>query len=89
MLFRSNEFILAYSKRDGNNLILIVVNIDPNFAQETTVHWNLSDLGISHENFEVLDLMDGEKYQWSAHTYVRLDPTRLAGKVVHIAQVKL
>ena len=84
-----NEFILAYSKRDGNNLILIVVNLDPNFAQETTVHWNLSDLGISHENFEVLDLMDGEKYQWSAHTYVRLDPTRLAGKVVHIAQVKL
>ena len=84
-----NEFILAYSKRDGNNLILIVVNLDPNFAQETTVHWNLSDLGISKENFEVLDLMDGEKYQWSAHTYVRLDPTRLAGKVVHIAQVKL
>jgi starch synthase (maltosyl-transferring) len=88
-----NDQILAYSKREGDNLILVVVNLDPNFAQETTINWDMHALGISKENssnnFEVTDLIDSAKYQWSAHTYVRLDPTRLSGKVVHIAKVKL
>jgi starch synthase (maltosyl-transferring) len=84
-----NEAIIAYSKRDGDNLILVVVNLDPSFAQETTVHWNMYELGLQNDNFEVTDLIDGASYHWSAHTYIRLDPTRLSGKVVHIAQVKL
>jgi starch synthase (maltosyl-transferring) len=84
-----NDAIIAYSKRDGDNLILVVVNLDPSFAQETTIHWNMSELGVQKDNFEVTDLIDGTSYNWSAHTYVRLDPTRLSGKVVHIAQVKL
>ncbi len=84
-----NDSIIAYSKRHGDNLILVVVNLDPNFAQETTVHWNMGDLELNSDNFEVTDLIDGTQYNWSAHTYVRLDPTRLSGKVVHIAQVKL
>ena len=84
-----NDSIIAYSKRDGDNLILVVINLDPSFAQETTVHWNMSELGLQKDNFEVTDLIDGASYHWSAHTYVRLDPTRLSGKVVHIAQVKL
>ncbi len=84
-----NDSIIAYSKRHGDNLILVIVNLDPNFAQETTVHWNMGDLELNSDNFEVTDLIDGTQYNWSAHTYVRLDPTRLSGKVVHIAQVKL
>ena len=84
-----NEQILAYSKREGDNLILVVVNLDPNFAQETTVHWDMNRLGFSADNFEVTDLIDSAQYQWSPHTYIRLDPTRLSGKVVHIAKVKL
>jgi starch synthase (maltosyl-transferring) len=84
-----NDQIIAYSKREGDNLILVVVNLDPNFAQETTIHWDMNSLGISLENFEVTDLIDSARYQWSPHTYVRLDPTRLSGKVVHIAKVKL
>jgi starch synthase (maltosyl-transferring) len=84
-----NDQILAYSKREGDNLILVVVNLDPNFAQETTINWDMNALGISSDNFEVTDLIDSAKYQWSPHTYVRLDPTRLSGKVVHIAKVKL
>ncbi len=84
-----NDQVIAYSKREGDNLILVVVNLDPNFAQETTVHWDLHQLGLSVDNFEVTDLIDSATYQWSAHTYIRLDPTRLSGKVVHIAKVKL
>ncbi|MFM1974129.1 MAG: hypothetical protein RL524_116 [Actinomycetota bacterium] len=84
-----NDQMLAYSKREGDNLILVVINLDPNFAQETTVHWDMNSLGLSVDSFEVMDLIDSAKYQWSPQTYVRLDPTRLSGKVVHIAKVKL
>ena len=84
-----NDQILAYSKREGDNLILVVVNLDPNFAQETTIHWDMSALGISGDNFAVTDLIDSAQYQWAPQTYVRLDPTRLSGKVVHIARVNL
>ncbi len=84
-----NDQILAYSKREGDNLILVVVNLDPHFAQETTINWDMQALGITEDNFEVTDLIDSARYQWSPQTYVRLDPTRLSGKVVHIAKVKL
>ena len=84
-----NDQIIAYSKREGDNLILVVINLDPNFAQETTVNWDLKALGLSVDNFAVTDLIDSAQYNWSAHTYIRLDPTRLSGKVVHIAKVKL
>jgi starch synthase (maltosyl-transferring) len=84
-----NDQIIAYSKREGDNLICAVVNLDPNFAQETTVHWDMNQLGITGDSFEVIDLIDSAQYQWSPQTYIRLDPTRLSGKVVHIAKVKL
>jgi starch synthase (maltosyl-transferring) len=84
-----NTQVLAYSKREGANLLLIVVNLDPNFAQETTVCWDLAALGITAESFGVTDLIDSKSYQWGRETYIRLDPTRSSGKVIHIARVKL
>ena len=41
-----SDAMVAYSKNEGSNLILVVVNLDPTFAQETTVHWNMNALGI-------------------------------------------
>ena len=84
-----SDQILAYSKREGNDLILVVVNLDPIRAQETTVHWNMSALEIPHDVFEVTDLLDGREFTWSPHTFVRLDPTRPVGKIAHIVTVKI
>ena len=84
-----SEAIIAYSKREGENLILVVVNLDPNFAQGTIVHWDTKALGINGTTFEVKDLLDGATFNWSPDTYVSLDPTRPIGKVAHICQVKL
>ena len=84
-----SESIIAYSKRDGKNLILVVVNLDPNYAQGTIVHWDINSLGISGTNFEVEDLLDGSNFNWSPDTYVSLDPTRPVGKVAHICRVKI
>ena len=84
-----SETIIAYSKRDGENLILVVVNLDPNFAQGTIVHWDTKALGIDGTSFEVKDLLDGTSFHWSPDTYVSLDPTRPVGRVAHICQVKI
>ncbi|MEY4683515.1 MAG: hypothetical protein RL534_934 [Actinomycetota bacterium] len=81
--------IIAYSKREGDNLILVVVNLDPTYAQETTIHWNMEALGLNSESFKVTDLLDGSVHQWSAHTFVRLQPSRPVGKVAHIVKVSL
>ena len=81
--------IIAYSKREGDNLILVVVNLDPTYAQETTIHWNMNALGLNSESFKVTDLLDGSVHQWSAHTFMRLQPSRPVGKVAHIVKVSL
>ncbi|MBC7463588.1 MAG: alpha-1,4-glucan--maltose-1-phosphate maltosyltransferase [Actinobacteria bacterium] len=84
-----SDAIIAYSKREGADLILVIVNLDPTFAQETTVHWDLSALGISSERFRVKDLLDNSEFEWSRDTYIRLDPSQHSGKVAHIARVIL
>ena len=84
-----SDAIVAYSKRSGDDLILIVVNLDPTFAQETTVHWDMASLGMTSDSFKVRDLLDGSSYDWSPHSFVRLDPARPSGKVAHICQVRL
>ena len=77
------------TKREGKDLILIVVNLDPSYAQGTTVHWNMQALGIDGHDFEVKDLLDGASMTWNPHTFVSLNPARPVGKVAHIVQVKL
>jgi len=83
-----SEAIIAYSKREGKNLILVVVNLDPSFAQGTIVHWDMNALGLEG-TFTVKDLLDGKSFDWSEHQFIQLDPTRPVGKVAHICQVKL
>jgi starch synthase (maltosyl-transferring) len=81
--------IIAYSKREGENLILVVVNLDPTYAQETTIRWNMQALGLNQEHYKVTDLLDGTTHHWSANTFVRLQPSRPVGKVAHIVKVEL
>ena len=84
-----SDAIIAYSKREGTDLILVIVNLDPTFAHETTVHWDMSALGINTGKFSVKDLLDNSHFEWSSDTFVRLDPSRPTGKVAHIAHVIL
>lgn len=84
-----SDAIIAYSKREGENLLLIVVNLDPVHAQETTVRWDFASLGLKSEKVAVEDLLDNQSYSWHPHQYVRLDPTRPRGQVAHICRVRV
>jgi len=84
-----SEKIIAYSKREGDNLILVVVNLDPIHAQETIVHWNFFDLGLEERSFSVQDLITGHSYEYTPHTWVRIDPSSPGTPVGHILKVSL
>jgi starch synthase (maltosyl-transferring) len=67
--------VLAWSKKTGDDAVLVVVNLDPHGAREATVHLDLPALGFDWDSrVTVTDAVTGATYDWGAHNYVRLDP---------------
>jgi starch synthase (maltosyl-transferring) len=86
-----NENIIVYSKTappttDGtaSDVMLCVVNLDPENCQEATVTLELEALGVEGGTFEVFDEISGDTYTWSDHAYVRLDPAKQPGHVFEV-----
>ena len=70
-----NDAVMAWSKKTGDDVALVVVNLDPHATREATVHLNLPALGYGWDDTVlVTDQVTGEEYTWGAHNYVRLDP---------------
>ncbi len=74
-----DESLIAFSKRvttdHGDDAVIVVVNVDPHGARESTIHLDMEALGMGwHESFAVHDLLSGETWLWGQHNYVRLDP---------------
>ena len=69
--------------------ILVVVNTDPHAVRETTVRLDLTKLGLPAEaNFEVQDLITGERYHWSSNNFVRLDAFDEPAHILHVVRTK-
>jgi starch synthase (maltosyl-transferring) len=73
--------ILCFSKRTGPefpggpDLVLVVVNLDPNNAREATVWLDSGALGLdAGAGFRVTDELTGQSFDWGQGNYVRLDP---------------
>ncbi len=84
-----SDAIIAYSKREGSDLVLVVLNLDPTHSQETTVHWDMSALSLVSDRFVAHDLLDNSIFEWRQDTFIRLDPNGPSGKVAHIVYVNL
>ena len=82
-----NDQLLAYSRGHlGDDLLLVVVNLDPHDAQETLVHLDGAALGLPAGRYQLHDELTGARYEWDGPTgYVRLDPSR--GQVAHLLHV--
>jgi starch synthase (maltosyl-transferring) len=80
-----NDNILFYGKatKDKNNIILVIVNLDPYKKQESFVHVPIEKLGIApDETYQVYDLLEDERFYWKGErNFISLDP---ADKVAHI-----
>jgi len=80
-----NDALLAYSKRRGEDVVLVVVNLDPFHTQEATVSLDMPALGRSwHESFPVRDELTGVTYHWGRDNYVRLEPGRAPAHVLSL-----
>ncbi len=81
-----NDLILAYSKSDGANHLLITVNLDAWNAQATMVHVPLEEFGLGDgQSYFVEDLLTGDRYRWTGRrNYVRLVPGERAGHVFRL-----
>ncbi len=79
-----DESILVFSKRatvvdehghPHEDLLIVVVNVDPHATRETTVRLNMPAIGYDwHDSFPVHDELSHETWTWGEHNYVRLDP---------------
>jgi starch synthase (maltosyl-transferring) len=59
----------------ADDLVIVVINLDPHGARETVVHLDLPALGLGwQDSLAVHDEITGEDWHWGQHNYVRLDP---------------
>ena len=73
-----NPYLLAYSKVEGDDRVLVVVNLDPHNVQSGWVDVSTGALGLEAGiSFRVRDELTGEGYGWHAgRNFVMLDPQR-------------
>ena len=90
------ENLLVFSRRltadespDGReDAIVVIVNLDPHGARESTVHLNMPALGLDwQDTFTVHDLLSGSTFRWGEHNYVRLDPHDQPAHVLHVRRI--
>ncbi|MFC1441153.1 alpha-1,4-glucan--maltose-1-phosphate maltosyltransferase [Streptacidiphilus sp. N1-10] len=80
-----NDQVLAYSKRHGEDTVLVVVNLDPHHTHEATLSLDLPALGLGPGDLaEVHDQLSGAHYRWGDHNYVRLDPTQQPAHILTV-----
>ena len=89
-----DDAVVCFSKRttdatatpDGDDTVIVVVNVDPRSPRETLIHLDLPALGYDWSaTFAVTDEITGQTWRWGERNYVRLDP---AQAVAHIASVR-
>ncbi len=83
-----NDELICYAKVDeaSDNIVLVVVNLDPHRTQSGWVTLDLSGLGIDADHpFQVHDVLTDARYTWSgARNFVQLDPARVPAHVFRI-----
>jgi starch synthase (maltosyl-transferring) len=83
-----NEELICFSKQtdDGSNVMLMVVNLDPNHTQSGWVELPLADLRLDpHQPFQVHDLLTDARYLWHGpRNYVVLNPHSVPAHIFRV-----
>jgi starch synthase (maltosyl-transferring) len=82
-----NDRLICFSKRAVGDLVLVVVNLDPDYEQAGFVDLDIDALGVdANHQFQVHDLLTDRRYLWQgSRNYVQLDP---AGIPAHLFEVR-
>jgi starch synthase (maltosyl-transferring) len=83
-----NDEMLCVSRATParDDVLLLVVNLDPHHAREATTWLDLASLGIPADRpFQAYDELGGATYTWQGpNNYVRLDPAVTPAHVLHL-----
>jgi starch synthase (maltosyl-transferring) len=83
--------MIAYGKYndDLSEIIVVIVNLDPNWPQSGWVELPLQKFGLTEgKPFQVLDMLDGARYTWSDQkNFVKLDPATACAHIFKILKV--
>ena len=71
-----NDQVLCYSKSSGDNVVLVVVNLDPHNTHSAWVDLDLNALRVDYGRpFQVHDLLSGARHAWQGgRNFVQLNP---------------
>ncbi|MDB5294041.1 MAG: alpha amylase catalytic region [Phycisphaerales bacterium] len=71
-----NGGVVVYSKRHGDNAVLVIANTDPYRTNWSTLDLDLSALGVpADEPYQVHDVLTNARYRWQGNRpVVKLDP---------------
>lgn len=81
-----NELVMCYSKRRGDNVVLVVVNLDPHHTHRAYLDLDLAALGVDPERtFQVHDLLSGARYSWRGpRNFVELVPDEMPAHIFEV-----
>jgi starch synthase (maltosyl-transferring) len=83
-----NPYLIAYTKssRDGSNVVLTVVNLDPFHTQLGWVDLDLERLELrGNETFQVHDQLTGARYVWQgSRNYIELSPEKIPAHIFRV-----
>ena len=82
----TNEQLICYSKHDGDNLVIVIVNLDPDHKQSGFVELPLHELGLAGDKpYQMHDLLADRHYLWRGpKNYVELDPHKLPAHIFRL-----
>jgi starch synthase (maltosyl-transferring) len=81
-----NDQLLCYSKSAGDNVVVVVVNLDPHNAHTGWITLDLEALQLNGiRSFQVHDLLSGARHSWDGpRNYAKLDPNAVPAHIFRI-----
>ncbi len=78
-----NDRLLCYSKRDGDDVLLVVVSMDPHHRQSGWVLLDAEALGVAaDESYQVHELLGGERELWRGQRgFVEIEPASMPARI--------
>jgi starch synthase (maltosyl-transferring) len=78
-----NDQLLVYSKQEGENLVLVAVNLDPRYVQSGWVDFAWGE----GKTYDLEDLLGGGRYTWAGRrNFVQLNPQTLPAHVFRVVR---
>ncbi len=86
---REHDMLMAYVKRspDDSNIILTVVNLDPQNTHAGWLRFPLETFELPHtHHFRVEDLLSGRTYEWDSEwNYIQLNPEYMPAHIFRVS----